>query len=133
MMRRTLLPCIFLLLLTGFYLFEGQPSSLYRLGTFGLPAVFASPALTKDTTHLPAVRFIVAGPALSPQVEEYLLKGIHFMYKFYITQFDYAFPQDMNIVIRVFGNYDAYKAYTGHVTTSPINKHIGLYVYKTRK
>lgn len=133
MMKRTRLPCILVLLLTGFCLFEVHLSSRYPPGTFGLRAVFAAPALTRDTSRLPRVRFITHGPALSPPVAAHLRKGIHFMYRFYITRLDYAFPPDMPVVIRIFRDYGAYRAYTAHVATSPISKHVGLYVYDTRE
>ncbi len=133
MIERTRLPFVFVLLLTGFHLFQAHLPSRYPFETFGLPAIFATSALTRDTTHLPRVRFITNGPALSPPVEAKLRKGIHFLYKFYITQLGYAFPQEMPIVIRIFGDHNAYMAYTAQVTTSPVNTHVGLYVYDTRE
>ncbi|MBD0257101.1 MAG: DUF1570 domain-containing protein [Cytophagales bacterium] len=133
MFRRTPLFFTVVLLATGFCLFN--PGSYFTLGLrdFGLPEVFAAPASTRDTTHLPAIRFITRGPVLKPETEEYLTKGIHFIYKFYITQLGYAFPENLTVVIRVFGDNRAYQAYTSHVTTSPISSHVGLYIYNTRE
>lgn len=134
MSRRTLLPFTVMLLLIGsFFLYNPGPSSTCPLGGFRLPAVFTAPALTRDTSHLPAIRFITRGPALKAATKKYLTRGIHFMYKFYITQFGYAFPEDLTVVIRVFGDNRAYKAYTSHVTTSPISSHVGLYIYDTQE
>lgn len=130
--KRTLLPGMLVLLLAGFCLFGTHPAATSRLGDF-VPALFASAALTQDTARLPAVRFIVAGRALRPEVEAHLVEGIRFMYQFYILKFDYAFPEDLTITIRVFEEYADYKTYTAHITTSPIASHTGLYIYDTRE
>ncbi len=132
MMRRILLPFIPVLLLMSFYQFNPQRFS-DEPGAFGLPTVYATSALTRQTSQLPPVVFIQAEPSLSPEVEQYLVKGIHFLYKFYLVQFDYAFPADLTVVIRVFRDRDEYKAYTSRVATSPIADHIGLYIHDRRE
>jgi hypothetical protein len=133
MLKRILLPFFPVLLLIIFYQFQTQPPSAYRLGAFSLPDVFASTDLTQDTTRLPQVEIIQHDSSVSPETHDYLVNGINYMYKFYITRFDYSFPKDLTVKIRVFKNIDDYKAYTSRVASSPISSHIGLYIHRLQE
>ncbi|MBD0254201.1 MAG: DUF1570 domain-containing protein [Cytophagales bacterium] len=121
------------LLLISLHQFNSEPASTYRLGALSLPNFFSSTALTQDTTRLPRVEIIQPDSSVSPEVRDYLVRGIGFMYKFYITKFDYAFPEDLTVKIRVYRDLDDYKAYTSQVATSPISSHIGLYIHRLQE
>jgi hypothetical protein len=133
MLKRILFSFLPVLLLISLYQFNSQPASTYRLGALSLPDFFSSTELTRDTTHLPPVEIIQPDSSLSPEVRDYLVRGIGFMYKFYITKFDYAFPKDLTVKIRVYRNLDDYKAYTSQVASSPISSHIGLYIHRLQE
>ncbi len=62
-----------------------------------------------------------------------MVKGIHFMYKFYITKFAYEFPTDFAVKIRVFSDMNEYQTYTSRIASSPISSHIGLYVHRLQE
>jgi hypothetical protein len=79
------------------------------------------------------VEIIQPDSSVSPEVRDYLERGIGFMYKFYITKFDYAFPKDLTVKIRVYRDLGDYKAYTSQVASSPISSHIGLYIHRLQE
>ena len=133
MLKRILFPFVPILLLISLYQFNSQPASAYRLGALSLPDFFSSAELTRDTTRLPRVEIIQPDSSVSPEVRDYLVRGIGFMYKFYITKFDYAFPKDLTVKIRVYRDLDDYKNYTSQVASSPISSHIGLYIHRLQE
>lgn len=133
MLKRILFPFAPVLLLITLYQFNFQPASSYRVGALSLPDFFSGTELTRDTTRLPRVEIIQPDSSVSPEVHDYLVRGIGFMYKFYITRFGYAFPQDLTVKIRVYRNLDDYKAYTSQVASSPIASHIGLYIHRLQE
>ncbi|HEX8529379.1 MAG TPA: DUF1570 domain-containing protein [Cytophagales bacterium] len=133
MLKRILFSFLPVLLLISLYQFNSPPASTYRLGALSLPDFFGNTELTRDTTRLPRVEIIQPDSSVSPEVRDYLVRGIGFMYKFYITKFDYAFPKDLTVKIRVYRDLDDYKAYTSQVASSPIASHIGLYIHRLQE
>ncbi len=133
MLKRILFPFFPILLLISLYQFNSQPVSTYRLGVLSFPDFFSGTELTRDTTRLPRVEIIQPDSSVSPEVRDYLVQGIGFMYKFYITKFDYAFPKDLTVKIRVYRDLDDYRAYTSQVASSPIASHIGLYIHRLQE
>jgi hypothetical protein len=133
MLKRILFSFLPVLLLISLYQFNSQPAFYVPVGGVE-PARLFQQYRTDPGHHAPAaVEIIQPDSSVSPEVRDYLVRGIGFMYKFYITKFDYAFPKDLTVKIRVYRDLDDYKAYTSQVASSPISSHIGLYIHRLQE
>ncbi len=90
-------------------------------------------ALAKEPAAGPRIQIIPADHLMDKKQHEQIIRGIHFLYNFYITKFNYSFSSDLVVKIRVFENYDAYKKYIKKVSPTTTGANIGLYIHRLRE
>jgi len=90
-------------------------------------------AVQKDTYTGPKIEIIPGDCTLDKKENEQIVRGINFLYNFYITKFNYTFSPDLVVKIRVFESYDAYKKYIKKVSPTTTGSNIGLYIHRLRE
>ena len=99
-----------------------------------IPKIEEKTINTTETTRiqLPPIEIIEVEYKLSPEVKDYIKAEIIMLWQFYRNQFDFEYPQDSAIKVRIFGNLDTFEEYQISLRGKVLSR-AGVFWHKTKE
>jgi hypothetical protein len=99
-----------------------------------IPKIEEKTINTTETTRiqLPPIEIIEVEYKLSPEVKDYIKAEIIMLWQFYRNQFDFEYPQDSAIKVRIFGNLDTFEEHQISLRGKVLSR-AGVFWHKTKE